>query len=289
MLTRNIYNYETVFNVMVEETAKYLKKNGLKTMVLGISGGLDSTVCAAICHEVTERYPEFRFIGVSLPCTSNTQREIDSAEQTMHTFCNEHHTVNLQSDYSYLKATCDRYFQSTNISQGNIKARLRMIYLYNIASVTRGLVIDTDNLTEHYLGFFTLHGDQGDFNPIGGLWKHEVYALCHYLFTRYYESASSQYYALKAAYDITPTDGNGVADGGDMAQIAPGHTYFDVDDILDTYLEYRGHHTEEYNIAMEELNKKYGSDTVDKVIRRCDNSEFKRKQLPIVISNELYK
>jgi len=289
MLTRNIYNYETVFNVMVEETAKYLKKNGLKTMVLGISGGLDSTVCAAICHEVTKRYPEFRFIGVSLPCTSNTERENDSAEMAMKAFCNERHTANLQGQYESMKSLCETYFQSTNISQGNIKARLRMIYLYNIASVTRGLVIDTDNLTEHYLGFFTLHGDQGDFNPIGGLWKHEVYALCHYLFTAYYKSASSQYYALKAAYDITPTDGNGVADGGDMAQIAPGHTYFDVDDILDTYLEYRGHHPEEYNIAMEELNKKYGADTVDKVLRRCDNSEFKRKQLPIVISNELYK
>lgn len=45
-------NYEHVFNTLVEETAKYITKNNLKAMVLGISGGIDSTVVAAICHEV---------------------------------------------------------------------------------------------------------------------------------------------------------------------------------------------------------------------------------------------
>ena len=288
MLTRNKYNYEKVFNTMVEETAKYLKCFGLKTMILGISGGLDSTVCAAICHEVTARYPEFRFIGISLPCNTNTKEENDSAELTLKAFCNEHHTINLQEQYSSMKNLCETLFNSTEISQGNIKARLRMIYLYNIASVTNGLVIDTDNLTEHYLGFFTLHGDQGDFNPIGGLWKHEVYELCKYLYISYYNSASKEYNALKAAYNITPTDGNGVVDGGDMAQIAPGHTYFDVDDILDTYLEYRGKNTEEYTITMNKLYERYGSETVNMVINRCNKSEFKRKCLPIVIDKKLY-
>ena len=67
-------NYKKVFDTMVSETAHYLTKNGLKTMVLGLSGGIDSTVTAAICHEVVARYPEqqFKFIGVSLPCSSNS-------------------------------------------------------------------------------------------------------------------------------------------------------------------------------------------------------------------------
>ncbi|MBO7630688.1 MAG: hypothetical protein J6S87_12270, partial [Bacteroidales bacterium] len=60
-------NYKRVFETMVSETAEYLTQNGLKTMVLGLSGGIDSTVTAAICHEVVKRYPEqqFKFIGVS--------------------------------------------------------------------------------------------------------------------------------------------------------------------------------------------------------------------------------
>ena len=50
-----------------------------------------------------------------------------------------------------------------------------MIMLYNAASIFKGLVVDTDNLSEHYLGFWTMHGDVGDFKPIGKLWKTEVY------------------------------------------------------------------------------------------------------------------
>ena len=217
-------NYKKVFETMVSETANYLTKNGLKSMILGLSGGLDSTVTAAICHEVVARYPEqqFKFIGVSLPCSSNTAEENDSASLAMRAFCTEYWTENLQAQYLLVKATCEQRLPSTLISQGNIKARLRMIYLYNIASVTGGLVMDTDNLTEHNLGFWTIHGDVADYNPIGGLWKHEVYELCKYLFTeRFTDSNDLRHQALQIAYGITPTDGNGVAAGGDMAQIAP--------------------------------------------------------------------
>ena len=65
-------DYKKVFDTMVSQTAKYLTDSHLKTMVLGFSGGLDSTVTAAICQEVVKQYPqqEFKFIGVSLPCSS---------------------------------------------------------------------------------------------------------------------------------------------------------------------------------------------------------------------------
>lgn len=59
----------------------------------------------------------------------------------------------------------------TPIADGNIQARLRMIYLYNLASIHKGLVMSTDNQTEYQLGFWTIHGDVGDFDPIQDLWK----------------------------------------------------------------------------------------------------------------------
>ena len=292
-------NYSTVFETMVGETAQYLIDNNLKTMVLGISGGIDSTVTAAICYEVVRRFPKynFRFIGVGLPCTTNSDDENDSAMKTMKAFCKngDYWVENLQKEYMLMKATCEQRLTSTNISRGNIKARLRMIYIYNIASVTGGLVMDTDNKSENALGFYTIHGDQGDFNPIGGLWKSEVYGLAKYLVKMYEDELTftgiknAKISALNAAITITPTDGNGVAVGGDMAQIAPGHTYEDVDDILSTYLEYIGHHSEEFQIAMNELYQKYGEETVNMVLERHRKSEFKRKRLPIVIKRELYE
>ena len=165
------------------------------------------------------------------------------------------------------------------------------MYLYNLASLTNGLVMDTDNLTEHYLGFWTIHGDVGDFNPIGGLWKHEVYELANWLVSEFYVEPKDHYkiIAMKKAIDITPTDGNGVALGGDMAQIAPGHTYNDVDDILMTYLTSIEMHTDAYQNAMYMLNEKYGAETVERVINRHVNSEFKRKRLPIAIERKEYQ
>ena len=280
-------DYKKVFETMVSQTAKYLNDNGLKTMVLGLSGGLDSTVTAAICHEVVKLCPEkeFSFIGVSLPCTSNTVEENDSASLAMKAFCSKYWVENLQAQYMLMKATCEQHYPSTPISQGNIKARLRMIYLYNIASVTGGLVMDTDNLTEHNLGFWTIHGDVADYNPIGGLWKHEVYELCKYLYTeRFTDEADPRHMALHAAYGILPTDGNGVAAGGDMAQIAPGHTYEEVDDILNTYLQHGNDEQE-----MKRLNDAYGPETVERVLARHRGSEFKRKRMPLVIERALYE
>ena len=280
-------DYKKVFDTMVSETAQYLTNNHLKTMVLGLSGGIDSTVTAAICHEVVKQYPEqgFKFIGVSMPCSSNSSEENDSASLAMKAFCGEYWVENLQAQYLLMKATCEQRYPSTPISQGNIKARLRMIYLYNIASVTGGLVMDTDNLTEHNLGFWTIHGDVADYNPIGGLWKHEVYELCKHLFTECYpDDNDPRHQALRAAYGILPTDGNGVAAGGDMAQIAPGHTYEEVDDILNTYLQ-----SGDDSLEMKRLLDAYGAETVERVLKRHRGSDFKRKRMPIVIERSLYE
>jgi NAD+ synthetase len=284
-------DYKKAFETMVSETALYLTNSHLKTMVLGLSGGLDSTVTAAICHEVVKCYPEqaFKFIGVSLPCSTNSAEENDSAMLAMRGFCDEYWVENLQKEYLLMRATCEQRYPSTHLSQGNIKARLRMIYLYNIASVTGGLVMDTDNLTEHNLGFWTIHGDVADFNPIGGLWKHEVYALCKYLFTEVFTDADSDSHkALRAAYGITPTDGNGVAAGGDMAQIAPGHTYEEVDDILNSYLQAKDDE-QKWQVELQRMNQSYGEETVERVLKRHRGSEFKRKRMPLLIERSLYE
>lgn len=302
-------DYQKVFETMIQETQKYLEDHNLFAMILGISGGLDSTVTAAICHEVEKRNPELKFYGVSLPCTSNSGEERDSATACMKAFCKEgqYWAENLQKEYMLMKATCCQHHSSTTIGMGNIKARLRMIYLYDLANYTKGLVMDTDNLTEHYLGFFTIHGDVCDYNPIGGLWKHEVYELANYLYNEYYQapfgSEGDKHLALEHAIGITPTDGNGVNDLGDMGQIAPAFAqdknidaYTKVDDIIQKYLYAITQFPDERDKIIQDLRDKYDVDndkvtyhTVDDIIARIKWTEYKRKGLPVVVPRKLYE
>ena len=282
--------YENIFNEIVKQTGEYCVTYNIKSLVLGLSGGLDSTVCAAIGKTVFDRYG-VKLIGISLPCKTNTNLENDIASTAGSIFCNEYKCINIDTLYGASKYLCDTYEgESTQISQGNLKARIRMMMLYNAASINRGIVIDTDNLSEHYLGFWTLHGDVGDFKPIGNLWKSEVYELARYIREMYnlivensYNYNDEQYsFALKArtvmemAIKITPTDGNGVAAGGDMAQIAPGYTYNEVDKVL----QYLTSPTELLSDeGWEKIANTYFNgdmEMVDKICDRYHKSMFKR-------------
>lgn len=276
-------DYAKVFNLLVNGIKEYVNKNHLKTLVLGISGGIDSTVCAALCKQV-----DVPLIGVSMPCSTNGTDEVSSATLAGNEFCTTFEEINLEEVYETVEDFCRgtlHDIDATPISRGNIKARLRMITLYDIASRMGGIVVDTDNLTEHFLGFWTLHGDDGDFNPIGCLWKHEVYGLAKWMKENVYKDSK----ALEAAIEIIPTDGNGVKAGGDLAQIAPGKTYDDVDEILHAWVgldsRIKSHVLANYFDygVFKKLCEKHGYETVESVIMRCVRSEFKRKQRPFVI------
>ena len=273
---------EKVFKVLVNGIKEYFGKYGIKNAVLGLSGGIDSTVVAALCK--TANIP---LLGLSLPCSSNANVENDSALAAGKEFCDYFKVGNLQEPYEVMEKFCRNASNAdkTPISQGNIKARLRMITLYDMASKVGGLVMDTDNLTEHFLGFWTLHGDDADFNPIGGLWKHEVYALARYMKENVFKESK----ALEQAIALMPTDGNGVKEGGDLAQIAPGKTYDDVDEILYAWVgldprikEHVLHNYFDYGV-FKGLCEKHGYETVEAVIMRSVRSEFKRKQRPFII------
>ena len=276
-------NMKVVTENIINGISKYVDDNKLKCVVIGLSGGIDSTVCAALCH--LAKVPT---IGISLPCSTNEACEKSAASLAGSEFCDSFKEVNLESMFTAMKNFCDHSvseMECTPISQGNIKARLRMITLYDMASKSNGIVIDTDNLTESYLGFYTLHGDHADFNPIGGLWKHEVYDLARYLKENYFKDSK----ALEQSIALIPTDGNGVKAGGDLAQIAEGKTYDDVDEILMAWVGLDSRIKEEvlykdFNYGQfKALCEKHGKDIVKGVIMRSVRSGFKRRHFPMVI------
>lgn len=300
-------NYERVFNILVKETSNYITRNRLNAMVLGISGGIDSTVVAAICHEVSKK-TGIPLIGRSLPI-KNKEDEFDVSKLVGEAFCNDFKVVNLTDGYLAVYnsiiggeenlISCGDDAESkyqTPIANGNIQARLRMIYLYNLASIHKGLVMSTDNQTEYQLGFWTIHGDVGDFDPIQGLWKTEVYELAKWLIGYYYgcgikkevdadgaRKICDMCEAIKKSMSLTPTDGLGISNS-DLDQIG-AKSYYDVDRVLQT-LTCKA--SPENDKLQDELTAELGPDVVGKITERHFKSRFKRLVSPIIVLREMY-
>ena len=280
-------DYKKIFESSVTGLLTYLKKNGLKSMVLGISGGIDSSVCAVICHEVCRRDPTLSFYGVSLPCTTNTEGETSTADLIGKAWVQNFWTHEMQTEFETIERWCvGGAGSSTPISQGNIKARLRMIYLRNLAGLKKGISIGTSNLTEELTGFFTIAGDVGDVDLIAELWKHEVYGLANWMLENVTEN-EEQKESLKRSIGLTPTDGNGVKEGGDLAQIAPAlKTYDELDEILMANERYKKKPTEANLYLLNLITDKYGEETVTQILARVKGSEFKRKPMPVRLTLE---
>ena len=275
-------DYKKFTDNSINYLVEYIKTNRLQSLVLGISGGIDSTVVAAIASEACKKC-NIPLIGRSLPAHTNNPEEINTATLVGEAFCNDFKEVAIERMYAKVADEMElNEGKMTPLQLGNIKARLRMMYLYNLASIHRGCVLDTDNKTEHELGFWTIHGDVGDLNcGLIYLWKTEVYELAKSLIVRYSldKKTFNKCDAIKESIKLTPTDGNGVMSGGDCAQFGLDN-YEQVDDVLKTmYFPKNGimKDKEEYIRLIDSYNEQ----GVDKVMSLHQNSKFKRQHLPI--------
>ena len=276
----------------IEFISNYLISNHLESMVLGISGGIDSTIAAILCSKAAKK-TNTKLIGVSLMCSTNKKDECFVADLVGEAFCNEYYKENIQYPYEIVSEFCKNSSAikgaSTKISEGNIKARLRMIYLWNLSGFKNGVTIDTDNRTEHELGFFTLHGDQNYLNPgLIYLWKTEIYELAHFLLKELdnviqetykdysNDNAEKQYEALSESLKLNPTDGNGVS-SSDCEQFGLNN-YEQVDDVLKTMYYQNGFPIKSEKNEYIRLIDSYNEQGVDKVMILHQNTEYKRKR-----------
>lgn len=234
-------NPEKTLNHIIDTTVDYITKNGIKSLVIGLSGGIDSTVVCVIADLVCH-ITGCKLIGVSLPTEFNKKREVKIAKQVGETFCNDFRTIPIdrESQQLYEKVSESKLYNNSKfltlaakIRRGNIMARIRMIYLYHIAHLNEGMVLSTDNLTEYLLGFWTLHGDVGDYGMIQNYWKTEVYKIAEHLVARY--SKTHEASIIAESIHMIPTDGNGITNS-DFEQLGTT-SYAEIDRILVEYLD----------------------------------------------------
>ena len=158
---------------IVEWLKEQLSLSGTQGFVLGLSGGLDSAVCAALIRKATENC-----LGLILPIESDATDLDDAA--------NLADLLHIKTQYIDLTAVYNNLMKmlpgGDRVALGNIKARLRMVVLYYHANLHNYLVCGTGNKTEISLGYFTKYGDGAcDILPIGDLYKGEVRELAREL------------------------------------------------------------------------------------------------------------
>lgn len=160
-----------VKNDCVEWIKNFFEKNGKEcNAIIGISGGKDSSVAAALCVEALGKE---RVIGVLMPC--GEQADIDVAYMLVNHLGIKHYVVNIKDAVEGVKNSMPKELNLTAQSLTNLPARIRMTTLYAISQSCNGRVVNTCNLSEDWVGYSTRYGDAaGDFSPLSHLTVGEV-------------------------------------------------------------------------------------------------------------------
>lgn len=226
---KSVIDPQNEIRVSIDFMKEYLKKNPfLKTLVLGISGGQDSTLAGRLAQLAMEEMREetkddsYQFIGVRLPYGEQADEEdakaaLDFIQPDVQLRVNIKPAVDAQT-----QALIDAGVEISDFNKGNIKARQRMITQYAIAGQRAGAVIGTDHAAENITGFFTKYGDGGaDILPLFRLNKRQGKALLKAL------DAPEHLYTKVPTADLE--------EGKPMIadEVALGVTYDEIDDYLE--------------------------------------------------------
>jgi len=162
---------------MVSELARYFKQSGLDRAVIGVSGGIDSALTLKLA---VDAIGADKVTAILMP-----EKGVSSEENLVHakTLCEflkvERHYIPLNK---YLVDYLSLPWKPNDLAQINIKARIRMVILYNYANTKNALVLGTSNKTELFLGYGTKYGDlAADIEVIGNLFKEDVYKLAEHV------------------------------------------------------------------------------------------------------------
>ena len=247
-------NAGLVEKVLVRFIRDELGKCGCKKAILGLSGGLDSAVCAALAARALG--PK-NVLGLIMPYGKGFPDDIRDAVGLARRLGIRHKTIDITPQV-------DLYFAahptSSRVQRGNKMARERMSILYDYSVREGAFILGTSNKSEMLIGYGTVHGDMAcAINPMGDLYKTQVRGLAAHL-------------RIPAAIrKKVPTAGlwPGQTDEGEI-----GFSYEELDDILYDLVEGR-------KSRREIVDAGHRPAVVDRVLRMIRNSEFKRKMPPI--------
>jgi NAD+ synthase len=163
--------------VILDFIKTYFQSSGCKSVVIGLSGGVDSAVTAILCKKALGKN---KVKCLFLPDESTPKSDIKHCKELVKKFdlvCEKKDITAIIKDVE--KASL---LTPNSYALANIKARVRMVLLFEYANMTESLVVGTSNKSELLVGYFTKYGDGGsDIMPIGDLYKTQVFELARFL------------------------------------------------------------------------------------------------------------
>lgn len=258
-----------VFDALVTGTRDYVHKNGFRTVLIGLSGGVDSALVAAIA---VAAFGAENVHCVMLPSAFTSEDSLSDAKQC---------AQNLGVQYDIIPIIdAVKTFESTipnlaGVAHENTQSRIRGTILMGLSNMTGAMVLTTGNKSEMAVGYCTLYGDMnGGFNPLKDVYKTDVFALCHWYNTHYERQIPENIITKPPTAELR-------GDQKDEDSLPP---YDVLDDILRMLIEYDADDaglcaTDRDSYAhLSKRCRDYDADEVKRVAKLLKISEYKRFQ-----------
>ena len=257
------------YQACLDALRDYAQEAGFTDMLIGLSGGIDSSLTATMCVDV---FGVSHVHGVLLPGPFSTSHSVDDAEDLAARLGIEVRTISICEPYEaferVLAGACGGSL--AGLASENTQARCRMVVLMALSNQHHWMVVNTGNKSEAMMGYSTLYGDTaGAYAPLGGLYKTDVFAL-----SRWRNKQASE-------AGLTPPIPQHVLEKPPSAELAPGQQdersmgveYARLDPILEAHFE---HGESAEDIAA----KGYDLRQVQHIIERVHSYAFKRATEP---------
>jgi NAD+ synthase (glutamine-hydrolysing) len=251
-----------IYQALVVGTRDYVQKNGFKKVVLGLSGGIDSALTAAIAVDALGRE---NVAGVMMPSEFSSRGSIDDSEQLAKSLGIESLTIPITDVFQAYKLALKPGFKGAkpDVTEENLQARIRGTYLMALSNKFGWLVLSTGNKSEVSTGYCTLYGDMaGGFAVLKDVMKTTVFRL-------------AEYCNRVAGRERIP---NIIIEKPPSAELRPNQ--LDTDslppyDVLDPILKA---YVEEDRSFSEMIDMGFDEQLIRRVIRLVDTNEYKRRQ-----------
>ena len=254
-----------IHDALVLGIRDYFGKLGFSQAILGLSGGIDSAVAAALACEALG--PE-NVTGLLMPSEFSSQHSVDDAQKLADNYGMHSELVAIKNIYGEYIKTLDPLFVGTkfNVTEENLQARIRGALLMAMSNKYGHILLNTTNKSEMAVGYGTLYGDLcGGLSVIGDVYKMDVYRLARYI-NRHEEQIPENSIVKPPSAELRPNqkDSDSLPD------------YEILDQILVQYIEYRRSPTEIISMGYDEF-------LVRRILRLVNLNEFKRYQTAPVL------